>query len=149
MWIIIKEFLVGSACDSVGREVAKNTKDPRFESSHRRNFINLFSINCIEKTKNKEKEAGNGTFLKRRPRPGLTQIDHDGLSTGPPLPDFRYILRNLRKPFSKEWFSFVCLLAPPAACRQVKQKPIYSSPPESHSLSSYSWSKISIPNNCS
>ena len=37
----------------------------RFESSRRRIFIHLFTINCIEKTK-KKKEVGNGPFLKTR-----------------------------------------------------------------------------------
>ena len=46
-----------SGCGSVGRAVA-------FESSNWRNFIRIFTINCIEKTKMKKKEAGNCTFLK-------------------------------------------------------------------------------------
>ena len=28
-------------------------------------YIEHFTVNCIEKTKNKEKEAGNGQFLKK------------------------------------------------------------------------------------
>ena len=49
-------FCMGSGCGSVGRAVAFNTRGPRFDSSHRQNFIehlfvNLFIINCIEKTK--------------------------------------------------------------------------------------------------
>ena len=44
---------------SVVRLVAPNTRDSRFESSHRQN---LFAFNCIEKTKIKET------------RPGMAQI---------------------------------------------------------------------------
>ena len=36
---------------------------PRFESSHRQTFISD-TVNCIEKTRIKGKEAGNGLFLK-------------------------------------------------------------------------------------
>ena len=41
----------GSGCGSVGRAVESNTRDTRFDSSHRQNFINLFTIKCIERTK--------------------------------------------------------------------------------------------------
>ena len=57
-------------CGSVGRAVASDTRCPRFESSHRQKFIyneHLFIVNCqlcIEKTKIKKKEAGNGPFKK-------------------------------------------------------------------------------------
>ena len=54
---------VGSGCRSVGRPVACDTRGPRFESSHRRTLIHII-INCIEKTKLKKKEAGNGLFYK-------------------------------------------------------------------------------------
>ena len=44
---------------------AFDTRGPRFDSSHRQNFIeHLFIINCIEKTKINKKEAGNGPLLK-------------------------------------------------------------------------------------
>ena len=52
----------GSGCGSVGRAVASDTRGPQFESSHRQNFINTFTINCIEKTKIKKKEV----HLKKR-----------------------------------------------------------------------------------
>ena len=42
---------LGNGCGSVGRAVASDTRGPPFESSHRQKFIQLFSINCIEKTK--------------------------------------------------------------------------------------------------
>ena len=57
--------ILGSGCGSVGSEVASDTRDPRFESSHRQTFIeHLFSVNCVEKTKIKKKEAKNGPFFK-------------------------------------------------------------------------------------
>ena len=55
---------MGSCCGTVGRAVASDTRGPRFESSHRQNFINVFTINCIEKTKIKKKETVNGPFKK-------------------------------------------------------------------------------------
>ena len=52
-------------CGSVGRAVAFDTKGPRFDSSHRQNFIeHLFIINCIEKTKINKKRPGMAHFLK-------------------------------------------------------------------------------------
>ena len=39
-------------CDSVGRAIASNSRDPWFESSHRKI---LFSMNCFEKPKIKKK----------------------------------------------------------------------------------------------
>ena len=51
----LKESLLGSGCGSDGRAVASDTRDPRFESHHRQNFIDQLSTNCtIEKTKIKE-----------------------------------------------------------------------------------------------
>ena len=54
----------GSGCGSVVGTVASNTRGPRFDSSHWQNFYfeHLHSANCIEKTKIKQKEAGNGLF---------------------------------------------------------------------------------------
>ena len=48
----------GSGCGSVGRAVAYDTRGLRFDYSHWQNliehlFVNVFIINCIEKTKNK------------------------------------------------------------------------------------------------
>ena len=58
----------GSGCGSVGRAVAPDTKGTRFESSHRQKFIYVLNIYLLStvywKDKNKEKEAGNGPFLK-------------------------------------------------------------------------------------
>ena len=47
-------------CGSVGRAVATDIGDPRFESSHRQ-F--LFTINCTKKTKRNKKEAGNAVLI--------------------------------------------------------------------------------------
>ena len=58
---------MGSGCGSVGRAVAFDTRGPRFNSSHRQNFIeHLFIINCIEKMKINKKEAGNGPLFKKK-----------------------------------------------------------------------------------
>ena len=38
------------------------TPGPRFESSHRRNFIHIFILNSIEKTKIKKKKPGMAHF---------------------------------------------------------------------------------------
>ena len=60
----------GSGCGSVGRAVASNTKGLQFESSHRQKFIYILNI-CLLSTvywkdeNKKEKEAGNGPFLKK------------------------------------------------------------------------------------
>ena len=73
MWFMIVSMMLfsafrnyahflGSGCGSFGRAVASDNRGPRFESSHQRNFIHLFTINCIEKTKIK-KSAGNGPFF--------------------------------------------------------------------------------------
>ena len=48
---------VGSGCGSVGRAVASNTRDPRFESQHGQNFIYQLYI-YKEKTKIKKKMQG-------------------------------------------------------------------------------------------
>ena len=61
----------GSGCGSLGRAVTFDTIGPWFDSSHWQNFIehlfvNLFIINCIEKTKINEKEAGNSPLLKNK-----------------------------------------------------------------------------------
>ena len=54
----------GSGCGSVGRAVAFDTRGPRFDSSHRQNFIeHLFIINCIEKTKINKKRPGMAHFF--------------------------------------------------------------------------------------
>ena len=58
--VYVKCELISSGCGAVGRAVTHDTRDPRFESSHRQ----FFTINCIEKTKTKIKEARNGRFKK-------------------------------------------------------------------------------------
>ena len=45
--------------------VASDTRGPLFETSHGQNlFWTIFTVNFIEKTKNKEKEAGKRPFKK-------------------------------------------------------------------------------------
>ena len=61
---------MGSGCGSVGRAVAFDIRGPRFDSSHRQNFIehlfvNLFIINCIEKTKINKKGPGMAHTFKK------------------------------------------------------------------------------------
>ena len=55
---IAKLVLVGSGCSSVGRVVASDTRDPRFESRHWQNFYRTF-VYChlCWKDKNKEKRG--------------------------------------------------------------------------------------------
>ena len=58
---------MGSGCGSVGRAVASDTRGLRFKSSHWQKFIYielLFTVNCVLKRQNKEKEARNGPFKK-------------------------------------------------------------------------------------
>ena len=59
----LKESFWGSGCSSVGRAVASDTRGPRFESSHRQNFIS--NTNCIEKTKIKKERSEMAEFLKK------------------------------------------------------------------------------------
>ena len=49
---IILYLKYSCCCDSVGRAIASNSRDPWFESSHRKI---LFSMNCFEKPKIKKK----------------------------------------------------------------------------------------------
>ena len=56
---------MGSGRGSVGRAVVSDTRYPWSLSSHRQTFVDhLVTVNCVEKTKIKEKEAVNGPFLK-------------------------------------------------------------------------------------
>ena len=58
---------MGSGCGTVGRAVASNIRGPRFESSHRQLLLNIdLLLTVCRKYKNKEKEAGNGPFLKNK-----------------------------------------------------------------------------------
>ena len=67
LWIEISIWFRGSGCGSVDRAVASDTRDPRFESRHWQTFIkHLFTVNCVEKTKIKKKEAGNGPFFLKK-----------------------------------------------------------------------------------
>ena len=52
--------MLGCGCGTVGRAVASDTRDPRFASQYWQKFI--CQTNNIEKTKNKEKEAGIGAL---------------------------------------------------------------------------------------
>ena len=55
----------GNGCASVGSAVASNTGGPWFKSSHWQTLCYLFTVNCIEKTKMKEKTAGIGQIFKQ------------------------------------------------------------------------------------
>ena len=58
-------FDLGSVCGSDGRPVAFDARGPRLESSHRQTLIldnYLFTVNCIKKTKIKNKKAGMAHF---------------------------------------------------------------------------------------
>ena len=58
--------ILASGCASVGRAVTYNTRGPRSESSHRQKLYWTF-VYCelYWKDENKEKETGNGPFLKK------------------------------------------------------------------------------------
>ena len=62
--------VLGSGCGSVGRVVAFETRGLQYNSSHRQNFIehlllNLFIINCIEKTKINKLKLGMALVFKK------------------------------------------------------------------------------------
>ena len=57
-------LILGSGCGSVDRVVASNKRGLRFESSHWHKIIlNIFTVNCIEKTQLKAKDARNCPFF--------------------------------------------------------------------------------------
>ena len=57
----------GSGCGAVGRAVASDTRGPGFKSSHRQLLLNIYILLTVcRKDENKEKEAGNGPFLKTK-----------------------------------------------------------------------------------
>ena len=53
---------MGSGCDSVGRAVASDTREPQFGTIGKFPFL---TINCIEKTKIKKERPGMAQFLKK------------------------------------------------------------------------------------
>ena len=68
---LTKQVNMCSGCGSVGRVVASNSRGPRFESSHRQNFIYMLNICLLStvcwKDENKEKKgAGNGPFFIKK-----------------------------------------------------------------------------------
>ena len=55
---------LGSGCGSVGRAVASKSRCPQFESRHRQKFkLNIFSVNCFEKTKIKKRGREGPIFI--------------------------------------------------------------------------------------
>ena len=60
-YVIINKIKQGQRLWLRCNTVASDSRRLRFDSILRRNFVHLFTINCIEKTKIKIKEAG---FLK-------------------------------------------------------------------------------------
>ena len=63
-----KDFhLDGSGCGSVGRAVASDTRDLRFESCHRQTFLwKICQLSTLLKTKIKKKRPGMPHFLQKR-----------------------------------------------------------------------------------
>ena len=61
-----KLWLIGQwLCGSVGREVAYNTRGPRFDSSHRQLLLNIYLLLTVcRKDENKEKRPGMAHLLK-------------------------------------------------------------------------------------
>ena len=62
----LKKEMKGSGCGSVGRGVASKSKGMQFESSHQQKIILNIYCQLYRKDENREKEAGNGPFLKRK-----------------------------------------------------------------------------------
>ena len=56
----------GNGCGSVGRAVASNSRGPGSNPVIGKKLYWSFTVNCFEKTKNKEKEAENCPFLERK-----------------------------------------------------------------------------------
>ena len=69
---------------AVGRAVASDTRSPWFETSHRQTLFYLFTVNCIEKTKIKEKEAGICSSFKFGSDQG-NNLAHKGPKMAPRL----------------------------------------------------------------
>ena len=65
MNLVVAQINTVTGCGLVGRAVASETRDPRFEFRHRHFYATFiyFQLYFIEKTKIKEKEAGNVLFL--------------------------------------------------------------------------------------
>ena len=64
--IAVNRIYLGNGCGAVGRVVASDTRDPRFESSHWQYFLLSTALkSCIKKTKIKKKGAGNGPIKKQ------------------------------------------------------------------------------------
>ena len=74
-----KKPVMGSGCGSVGRAVASVTRGPWFESSHPQTLIWTFIclLSIVLKRRNKEKEAGNGPYMKRNRRVLNLKTIHD------------------------------------------------------------------------
>ena len=64
--VVNYKLKMGSGCGAVGRAVASDTRGPGFESNHRHILLNIYLLLTVcRKDENKEKEAGNGPFLKK------------------------------------------------------------------------------------
>ena len=70
------------AVDSVGRVVASDTRDPRFESNH---WQIIFTINCIQKTKIKDLITASRkiTEQKNTERKNCSRKDHIKFNVDP------------------------------------------------------------------
>ena len=62
VWVSKKNW--GSGCGTVGRAVASDTRDPRFESQHRQKFI--CQLHYMEKAKIKQTRPGKAHLKKTR-----------------------------------------------------------------------------------
>ena len=56
--------ILGSGCGSVGRAIASNPRDLRFESIHWQEIVLNIYCQLYWRDENKETEAGNGPFKK-------------------------------------------------------------------------------------
>ena len=64
--LFLTYIAVGSGYGKVDRALESDTRDLRFESRHRQHYLPSTVLkSCVEKTKIKKKEAGNGPIFKR------------------------------------------------------------------------------------
>ena len=91
-----------SGCDSVGRAVASDSRGAWFKSSHQQKFILNIYCQLYWKDENKEKEAGNGPFLKKN------RQMVDGFYKRPNnsnIPNYTY--KNIQQTWGSSWDKYL------------------------------------------
>ena len=62
-----RNYHLGSGWVSVGKAVASHTRGPRFKPSGWQTLYYLYTVNCTEKTKIKNKRLRIANFKKKQP----------------------------------------------------------------------------------